>query len=183
MMQSAHKIYKLTKKSARKQKFLIRIGSKKLYYALEKYGLHPNKSLTIKFPKIPKKYLADFIRGYFDGDGCVYLEMCRGITKKKIIKKLTTIFTSGSYEFLDDMRKILNFICFLSKNMVYNSRRSFQLRYNTKESITLFSFMYRRLTKETFNKIKFAKFIKYFKRRPMNINAKIKNILSYTATW
>ncbi len=36
------------------------------------YGIVPNKSRTLKLKKpIPKEYQADFIRGVFDGDGCV----------------------------------------------------------------------------------------------------------------
>lgn len=39
---------------------------------LKKYNITNRKSLTITFPnQIPKKYLSHFIRGIFDGDGCV----------------------------------------------------------------------------------------------------------------
>lgn len=36
-------------------------------------GCVPNKSLTLKFPKVPKKYIPDFIRGCIDGDGSVMM--------------------------------------------------------------------------------------------------------------
>lgn len=35
----------------------------------------PSKTYSIKFPSyeiVPKLYMRDFIRGYFDGDGCIY---------------------------------------------------------------------------------------------------------------
>lgn len=38
-------------------------------------GCTPRKSLTLKFPSrdiVPDEYIDDFIRGYFDGDGCVF---------------------------------------------------------------------------------------------------------------
>jgi len=38
----------------------------------ENFGIHTKKSLTCEISsKIPQKYLKDFIRGYFDGDGCI----------------------------------------------------------------------------------------------------------------
>lgn len=41
---------------------------------LRQIGLYPNKSLTLtKFPKIDKSLERHFIRGYFDGDGSIYL--------------------------------------------------------------------------------------------------------------
>lgn len=38
---------------------------------LIKLGCIPKKSLTLKFPHIPHNLIPHFIRGYFDGDGCV----------------------------------------------------------------------------------------------------------------
>lgn len=38
-------------------------------------GCTPQKTLTLTFPSeeiVPKEFVRDFIRGYFDGDGCVY---------------------------------------------------------------------------------------------------------------
>src|SRR3989344_1919719 len=58
--------------------FKLRIGSHKIYNDLFRLGLYPNKSLTVKFPRIPKKYFSHFVRGYFDGDGCIYFEKRKG---------------------------------------------------------------------------------------------------------
>lgn len=33
----------------------------------------PNKSLVIKMPNVPSQYLPDFLRGCFDGDGCIHI--------------------------------------------------------------------------------------------------------------
>lgn len=36
------------------------------------HGILPRKSyLSCPFPKVPDQYLASFLRGYFDGDGCI----------------------------------------------------------------------------------------------------------------
>eukprot|EP01083_Nonionella_stella_P194411 717109_1 len=51
----------------------IGIGSKRLGNKLCKLGCHPNKSLTLKWSNaVPNKYYREFIRGYFDGDGCIH---------------------------------------------------------------------------------------------------------------
>lgn len=52
--------------------FNIEVGSKKIFDDIVRLGGTTKKSLTIEFPDIPNEYLHDFIRGYFDGDGCIY---------------------------------------------------------------------------------------------------------------
>ena len=46
--------------------------SKKIKDKLAEYNIIPAKTFCFKFPeKLNRKYWIDFIRGYFDGDGCV----------------------------------------------------------------------------------------------------------------
>lgn len=51
------------------------INSKHLWNTLNNYGCTPRKSLTLEFPDISiftdKELVKHFMRGYFDGDGCV----------------------------------------------------------------------------------------------------------------
>lgn len=164
-----------------KLRFFIRIGNKNLYKSLEEKGLFPNKSLSVKIPRIPTNYFKDFVRGYFDGDGCVYLERSKGKKQDLILKKLTVIFTSGSEMFLKELLKKLKKILDLKQNKIYNSRRSFQLRFNTTDSICLFNFLYKSRRKELFFIRKFKIFVKYFKLRPQRINKDIKFILKNMA--
>lgn len=52
----------------------IEICSKKLSLQLEKLGCVKAKSLILQFPteeQVPKEFQRHFIRGYFDGDGCI----------------------------------------------------------------------------------------------------------------
>ena len=56
----------------------INFCNEKICRDLNKQGCVPNKSLTLKFPNeniVPKKYIRHFIRGYFDGDGCVHIDL------------------------------------------------------------------------------------------------------------
>lgn len=57
----------------------LTITNKKIAKDLIKCGCIPNKSLVLKFPDerifASKDLIRHFIRGYFDGDGCIsYLE-------------------------------------------------------------------------------------------------------------
>lgn len=47
------------------------LANKHLWTTLNSYGCTPNKSLTLTFPNIPEYLIKHFIRGYFDGDGCI----------------------------------------------------------------------------------------------------------------
>ena len=46
--------------------------SQKLTNDLIKYGVYEKKSNILSSPNIPEKYIKDFIRGYFDGDGSIW---------------------------------------------------------------------------------------------------------------
>ena len=46
-------------------------ANKHLWTTLNELGCTPNKSLSLKFPNIPQNLVKHFIRGYFDGDGCI----------------------------------------------------------------------------------------------------------------
>lgn len=62
-------------------------------------GGEENKSLKCKFPKVPKIFLPDFIRGLWDGDGC--------ISYNKISKNHTAILSSGSKKLIQLTHKLL----------------------------------------------------------------------------
>jgi hypothetical protein len=68
-------------------------------------GCHERKSLTIKFPKVPQKYMADFIRGCWDGDGS--LSFTKSGNKGKTWQSQANL-TSGSLSFCKKLTKILN---------------------------------------------------------------------------
>lgn len=57
------------------QQCRLEVHSKHLWESLNNLGVVPNKSLIIQFPKESifsnKSLIRHFIRGYFDGDGCI----------------------------------------------------------------------------------------------------------------
>lgn len=53
--------------------YTLTFSCKEIYNDIVKLGGCERKSLIARFPMIPKKYIRHFIRGYFDGDGSIYL--------------------------------------------------------------------------------------------------------------
>jgi intein/homing endonuclease len=158
-------------------RYTLRIGSHKLYKRLGELGLYPNKSLTVKFPIIPNPLISHFIRGYFDGDGCVYLEKNTGINGQPILKRLIIAFTSGSANFLNGLGHAINKITLKKESRIYNSHKSYQLRYNTTDTMKLFEFMYNSVQGDLFMRRKYNKFKEYLYLRPERITDKIEVIL------
>jgi len=56
-------------------------------------GITPRKTFTLKPINIPKDLMYHFIRGYFDGDGCIYVN-----------KHGTSVSILGTKEFLEDIK-------------------------------------------------------------------------------
>lgn len=52
--------------------FRVQVSDTGLYDFLLQVGLTPNKSKTIAALNVPEEWYADFLRGYFDGDGTTY---------------------------------------------------------------------------------------------------------------
>lgn len=85
----------------------IGIYNKKIVDDLILHGCVNRKSLIIKFPKLNKDLERHFIRGYFDGDGCI------SVTEK--YKQLN--FVSGSIDFIKSLKNI-----FVEKLNVFNCK-------------------------------------------------------------
>lgn len=143
-LSAQHNIHKAIR-TPRKTYHLLRIGDQQLYNDLTRLGVIERKSCIVTFPKVPKKYLPFFVRGYFDGDGCVYLEK----SENNSTKRLTTIFTSGSLVFLDQLRSILaDEIGTPEKKKISITKGSagtvaYQLRFSSRDSLKLYYFMYK----------------------------------------
>lgn len=124
--------------------YFISFCSKKLYDDLIKLGGLRRKSKIIDFPNVPKKFLPDFIRGYFDGDGSVFFVEYVRTKDKRRTRELRTNFTSGSPNFLESLMKVLHSEIGLplKKLGVYNEGSSLKLGYGMKDSDTLLNYMY-----------------------------------------
>lgn len=84
---------------------LLEQRSQKTVDDLKKLGCVESKSLVLEFPtkeQVPEKYIYDFIRGYFDGDGSISFFKKQNVFQisfvgtEKFIRKLSTFFEGGS---------------------------------------------------------------------------------------
>lgn len=103
-----------------------------IYNDLVHLGGKEQKSDDILFPTIPEEYLADFIRGYFDGDGSV-------MNLKN--NRLNSVITSGSKAFLDDLLKILKEKAGVEGGSYDPSSKS--IRFGKRDTLRLGEFMYK----------------------------------------
>ncbi|MFA5932511.1 MAG: LAGLIDADG family homing endonuclease [Microgenomates group bacterium] len=143
------------------ERFVLRIGSKNMYNDLLKLGVTPRKSLSIKFPIVPTEYLSFFIRGYFDGDGCLHL-------LKGIYPRL--IFTSGSNQFFEGLSATLSQTLQIPIKSAYQQLQQsnnfcYRLHYNTKISHLILEYMYRDLEKAPFLDRKYVIYQKYLQTK------------------
>lgn len=76
---------------------ILQVYSIKICKDLSKYGIVQNKAFITYFPNIPEKFHSHFIRGVFDGDGCVRIDkrsnsLCFGLTgNNKLLEKIQEI--------------------------------------------------------------------------------------------
>lgn len=79
----------------------VKVASKKLCNDLIKQGCVPRKSLILKFPHhLNNELKIHFIRGIFDGDGCVHIDTSKTPS--------ITFIVNGAYDLIDGINKFLN---------------------------------------------------------------------------
>ncbi|MFA6554620.1 MAG: LAGLIDADG family homing endonuclease [Candidatus Paceibacterota bacterium] len=137
---SDHKISE--RKSETGVVYRIQIGSKDLFNDLVEKGLTPNKSRRMKLPNVPAKYFNDFVRGYFDGDGNVWVGL-HNKNRKKPTNVITASFTSASNCFLGDLhRQLINRGIKGGSLNVIKSKKCSRLSLSTLDALKLFTIMY-----------------------------------------
>ena len=129
-------------------------GREKLAKDLIKLGMKPRKSLDLKFPKVPKQYLRDFIRGVFDGDGSVYY------AKRSKKSPLLSKFYSASAPFILGLKRALESLGMPKKELYCETRKNpfYYFKYCHTDSLLLFKIMYEGLENDLYLKRKYDKF-------------------------
>jgi intein-encoded DNA endonuclease-like protein len=137
--------HKITKRPSRNPKWKnihrIQIGSKEWFSDLSRLGFTQRKSNTLRFPNVPKKYIGDFVRGYFDGDGCVYFKKLKYADRKNKRWVVLTLFTSGSRDFLMTLHDILGMFD-VEGGSLRKKVRGFDLAFSHRDSLALYRLMY-----------------------------------------
>lgn len=133
--------YKRLKKTW-KTRYVLQIGSKKLYERLLRIGFTSNKSLTLIFPNVPDEMLAHFLRGYFDGDGSVSFTFYKRKIRDSFQKVFTLRLRCGSKNFIEILRKKLISTAGVGNGHLYFHSRAYELVYSIKDVVKLYRFMY-----------------------------------------
>lgn len=156
-------------------KYKLSIAYAKLSDDAYKLGVVYNKSLVLTFPTfdiVPEKYMNHFIRGYFDGDGCVwdgkpkimtFIDKKTGKEKKRFIHNVKFNFT-GSTAFITELQEYLIKTLKFRKTKLNvrksraNSDKWCTMEYSGKGQLeTLFHYMYDNAT--IYGNRKFNKFV------------------------
>lgn len=135
--------------------YRISIKDKQLADDLDALGCTQNKSLTIHLPHLPNKLMNHFVRGYFDGDGCITVPD----TKRQA---LHASFTSGSVMMLAEL---LQFLCKeipdFRGNIAGDSRRcgTYEMDVLERSAIAFAKYIYNGSTEKTRLKRKYLHFM------------------------
>lgn len=81
---------------------VLRICSIDMVNDLQQFGLLSDKTYTLQLPTIQNDLMPHFIRGFFDGDGCIYFHKKNGV-----IDHTRCNFDSVSEVFLTQLREYL----------------------------------------------------------------------------
>lgn len=101
---------------------------------LTQYGIIPKKTGTLSLPSnLKKEFIIDYIRGYFDGDGCISKD--NGIMWR---------ITSANREILEDISEFFNSKGIKKTKILFDSRGkgSYILKYRSQASIDIYNLLY-----------------------------------------
>lgn len=139
----------------------VQFGTTRLFDELVSFGCTPRKSLTLQVPNIPSPYARDFIRGYFDGDGCFTFSY-RPRSRVAPYPYASITFTSGSYGFLRELGSLITSLTGLASR-VSQGHGAFTLAYaGIHSSRALFALMYDDCVPELYGPTKKQRFEEYF---------------------
>ena len=120
--------------------YRVQFGDVLFYQFLQKIGLSPAKSKTISSVLIPQKYFFDFLRGYFDGDGCSY-SFYDSVYAKSY--RFYISFASASIEYIKWLRNKLKIYAGVTGHVVFGKKAShIQLKYSKREAVIITEKMY-----------------------------------------
>ncbi len=143
----------------------LQIGSIEMCNDLRKLGYYERKTKSLAVPNIPKKYFSQFVRGYFDGDGNVWVGLINK-ERKTPHAVIQTVFTSCSKNFLDSLKNKLEGSNVLRGNVRKGKENYYRLTYSILNSLKLYDFMYNSLgTSKLFLQRKKDVFEKYKRMR------------------
>ena len=121
-------------------------------------GIVPKKSLILEFPDVPENFVKDFIRGNFDGDGCI---------SQDSNSKYWQMYFLGTEKFLDTLSKHINKATGISlRNINLTKSKIHIIKYSTHDIIKICSWLHKDSTIHL--ERKYDKFQQLLKEREIN---------------
>lgn len=147
--------------------YKIAFHSKQMVEDLEKWGCVERKTFKLKFPDfLSEELIPHFIRGYFDGDGSVYLHINKANNKEYV--SLGAQF-AGIHDFLFDMRQHFTFLNKEDKCLYQDTRKEtdcWRIQLNSIiRALKLYHYMYKNCPQEICLSRKREKFENFIKDR------------------
>ena len=96
----------------------ISLSGKKIVNDLKKQGLTSNKTFTIKYPNIDESLERHFLRGYFDGDGCIRVNT----DKRDMTQRGDLRIVGASVEMITKINERMNFLFGTNINKLYGPK-------------------------------------------------------------
>lgn len=129
-------LFKIDRKNDKwKNQIRLQMRSIKMTSDLYKLNIIPRKSLILELPIIEEKMYPHFIRGYFDGDGCVKFN--KGVLHLRFV---------GTFEFLNSIQNIFIKNCNVSEVKMYQAKKdknTYELSYGgDKQCIRIYNYLY-----------------------------------------
>ncbi len=121
--------------------YRIQFSDTKFWEFLNSIGIGPAKSKILKSIKIPEHLFFDFLRGLFDGDGCIYSYWDK---RWKSSFMFYMSFVSASRPFIDWIRSSIEQHLGIKGHISATKKQDFwQLRYAKKDGLILIKEMYK----------------------------------------
>ena len=138
-MGSRHKISRRVRPQANWQdSWRIQIGSAAMFQDVQRLGFTIAKSQRIQLPRIPPPYFADFVRGFFDGDGSVAL-VRQGKRYAVLLR-----FICADIRFLQQLARAIQQQVRTRGQSIFYQSGAHVLAYATYDSLRIIRYLYRR---------------------------------------
>ncbi len=165
---------------SRKTQYSLSVSSLKFVTVLRRLGVTARKSLTMRFPEIPREFVRHFLRGCWDGDGSLYIE--------KRSNRLRASIVSGSKDFMEGIAGSLSnagfrqrmwreyrkhrYLMGSDKLRVYTLHRgrtrAYYIRLTGKSALQFGKFIYESVPESMYLKRKYDVFLSASNRDPAN---------------
>lgn len=120
---------------------------------LIKHGCGPNKSYEIKLPNLEEDLMPHFIRGYFDGDGCILMST-----------RNTINITSGCLDMLEQLKTYLENKLDVTMKIYQDSRSTSTYRLccnRQQESLNILKYLYNNSTDKNRLARKYKRYLEF----------------------